>query len=397
MYCYKCGTKLDDDARFCTNCGTKVSEEQEDAVPGTAGHPDFSQNPEAGAVIEPESEISEEDEAEVTKIIGELPHKYGTDPEDHVEHVEPLDASKPERNIGWGDEEGQPDPFSQESTYGRADAFGQGNPHGQSGTYGQENLYGQPGSYGQRNPYGQAGSYGQGSTYGQTDGYSQGNPYGQSEAFGHGNIYGQPGPRGQGNAYGQADSHGQGNPYGQQMSYGQGNPYGGKPYYAKDSAAVKTAPKKGLHGGVLAAIIVVGVLALCGIGFLVWSMTGGKSTPEKTISKLESAFNNKDTDAFIDVCDETSGTLLKAYLGMAENAGYDLFEELEDEYGNFKMEIMVKNIVYDGDDRCTVRIKMTVSSDKRQNKEEEEEELSMFKEKGVWKIDFGNTFGNGLF
>ena len=160
---------------------------------------------------------------------------------------------------------------------------------------------------------------------------------------------------------------------------------------------MSTVPKKGLHGGVLAAVIVVGILALCGIGFLVWSMTGGKSTPEKTLSKVESAFNNRNIDAFADTCDEASAALLKTYMGVAKSAGYDLFGELEEEFGDFKMEITVKDIIYDGDDKCTVRIKVTISSDKLENGEEEEEELPMVKEKGTWKLDFASAFGNGWF
>lgn len=27
MYCWKCGTKLDDNARFCSTCGTRLDED----------------------------------------------------------------------------------------------------------------------------------------------------------------------------------------------------------------------------------------------------------------------------------------------------------------------------------------------------------------------------------
>ena len=36
MYCTRCGTLLDDTARFCTSCGAPVSAEPLPAVPGPA-------------------------------------------------------------------------------------------------------------------------------------------------------------------------------------------------------------------------------------------------------------------------------------------------------------------------------------------------------------------------
>lgn len=490
MYCYKCGEKLDDDARFCTSCGTKVEEEpQAGEAPAVKEQP-WPVEDMAGIAA---SVCQEEDgeEAEETKIIGQLPRRSSEDT-DRVEHVNTEEASKPERvyagdpaytpgmagdpavsqdmytqpgtygQPGSYDQSGQyvqagtygqpgiygqeyqysqPGSYDQAGQYGQSGAYDQGQ-YGQSGTYGQAGQYGQPGFYDQAGKYVQPGAYGQGEQYGPGV-YGQGSQYGQSGAYGQGNEYGQSGIYGQGNEYSQAGAYGRGNEYSQsgtydqsgqynrQGAYGQGNVYGGQETYGQNGQGGQYAqqnaysqpgaygqpgdqkkgrgkrksqenaqeympqddkPRKGMKGGVLALIIIGAILICSGIGFLVWSFTGGKSTPEKTISKLEDAVNNKDVDALIDLCDSTSAGLLGVYV---KAGGDGLLERALDEYGSFTMELTVKDITYEGENKCTVEVRSVIRSDS--GAEKEDMEIPLIKEKGKWKIDLTGTMMNDMF
>ena len=468
MYCYKCGEKLDDDARFCTSCGTKVEEEPQAGEAPAVKEKPWPAEDMAGIAA---SVCQEEDgeEAEETKIIGQLPRRSSEDT-DRVEHVNTEEASKPERIYAGdpaytpgmaGDPAVSQDMYTQPGTYGQSGAYDQSGQYVQAGTYGQPGIYGQeyqysqPGSYDQAGQYGQPGSYDQAGQYVQPGAYGQGEQYGPPGAYGQGNEYGQSGIYGQGNEYGQAGaydrgneysqsgtydqsgqynrqgSYGQSNAYGQPGVYGQGNVYGGQETYGQNGQRGQYAqqnaysqpgaygqpgdqkkghgkrksqenaqeympqddkPRKGMKGGVLALIIIGAILICGGIGFLVWSFTGGKSTPEKTISKLEDAVNNKDVDALIDLCDSTSAGLLGVYV---KAGGDGLLERALDEYGSFTMELTVKDITYEGENKCTVEVRSVIRSDS--GAEKEDMEIPLIKEKGKWKIDLTGTMMNDMF
>jgi hypothetical protein len=119
------------------------------------------------------------------------------------------------------------------------------------------------------------------------------------------------------------------------------------------SAQAPKKSKKGLWIALAALVVAIAVAAALVFGVFKDQIFGGASTPDKAVQKLISAVENKDADAFLDLVDPGTLSMLKA-LGMSSD---DIKASLAEDvftYDSIKFSGVKTETEMNGDNAATV-------------------------------------------
>ena len=144
------------------------------------------------------------------------------------------------------------------------------------------------------------------------------------------------------------------------------------------------------------SLLVVLVLLVGGISTAV--VVKNENTPEKTIEKLEEAYNNQDLNAMIECFDsktrnayDAGDSLLGGVLGFSYKNAASLIPFLSDAMGEEmpQIHLEVVRVEKTGNKSCIVHVKTTMTTDDGSDyydETDEEDTISMVKENGKWYV-----------
>ena len=262
MFCRKCGTQNEEEARFCWKCGEPLPNDV------TAGEP--------GGSVEQEERSGREDPAGQ----GE---RYGQGGRQDVN--------------GQGNPAGSRDGFSRGPAPGRQGGNGQGQAGGQGGRYSQGGPTGRQGGNSQGPAPGQRGGNSQGPAPGPRGGNSQNPASGRRDGNSQGSAPGQGGRYSQGGPTGQRGGNGYGPAPGPRNRYDQGPAQGRRDRFEPEAGAkAEDEEKARIRKRLIAAICTVGVLLLICIGTGVFFLANGNSAQAEKKFQEKIVSGNKYVD-----------------------------------------------------------------------------------------------------